>query len=322
MSEHHINVVRLGTLAQHPNADTLSVTKVYGGYPAIVRSVDFREGDLAVYIPVDAVCPTAHPRFAFLGEHGRIRARKLRGVFSMGLLLPAEPGMKEGDDVAEAWGITRYEAPEPSPQNEADPGIAPVYDIEGWRRYIAEDPPIFAPDEEVVATEKLEGENARYAWHLDRLWCGSHTGWKRRDAGTAWWEVGNRLGLAERLSAHPDIVLFGEIVGHVPRMNYGATGAKRGLYLFDAMEVKTRRYLDYDEFVAFAAEIGVPVAPLLYRGPFDGLSTSLAEGPTTIKGSSHIREGFVVRPVIERQDPRIGRAALKLKGEDYLTRNK
>jgi len=35
-------------------------------------------------------------------------------------------------------------------------------------------------------------------------------------------------------------------------------------------------------------------------------------------GSDHIREGVVVRPTIERIDPKVGRAVLKYISDEYL----
>lgn len=325
MSEFHVNVVRLGPVTPHPNADALDITNVHGGYPCIVRKGDFREGDLAVYLPVDSVVPANDPRFApTLGEHTRIKARRIRGVFSMGLLVAADPGMAEGDDVTERWGIKPYDPPEAflGEQNERDPGIAPVYDLEGWRRWIALDPPIFGADEEVVVTEKMNGENARFAWHDDRLWCGSHTGWKRSDVSTAWWDVGRRMDLAGRLSTHPGVVLFGEIVGHVTGMAYGAGVRARSLYVFDAMDAKTRAFFNWDDTANLCRDLGLPTVPVLYRGPFREVREEWAEGMTTVPGAKHIREGFVVKPLRERRDDRIGRVTLKLPGQGYLTRGK
>lgn len=37
-------------------------------------------------------------------------------------------------------------------------------------------------------------------------------------------------------------------------------------------------------------------------------------------GADHVREGFVVKPIRERQDPRLGRVFLKMAGEGYLLR--
>src|SRR5260370_38515119 len=92
-SEFVVECVKLGPLVKHPNADTLSIVQV-DGYPCIVKNDTFKEGDLAVYIPVDSLVPTHReelPDFHFLAKpdrtHHRVRAIKLRGVFSMGLLI-------------------------------------------------------------------------------------------------------------------------------------------------------------------------------------------------------------------------------------------
>jgi hypothetical protein len=49
MSEFRVQVVQLGPIEKHPNADTLSCTEV-DGYPVIFRTGDYAEGDLAVYL--------------------------------------------------------------------------------------------------------------------------------------------------------------------------------------------------------------------------------------------------------------------------------
>lgn len=327
MSEHHIRVVRVGPVTPHPKADRLDITTV-GGYPVCMARGSFKEGDLAVYVPVDAVVPATDPRWAFLEGHTRIRAKKLREVFSMGLLTDADPSWVEGQDVATELGITKYEPIVENPEQDvADPGIAPVYDIEGWRRY-TDDIPVLFPDpaEEVVATEKLHGENARFAIHEGALMCGSHYNWKKESTSNAWWATARLYQLADKLSALPadrPLVFFGEILGHVPDMNYGHSNGARGLAFYDIMEVKTRTYLPWDEVVAICTHLHLPLVPVLYRGRFDGLDpVTLAEGKTTYPRASgkHVREGFVVKPIVERRDMALGRVTLKMAGQGYHLR--
>jgi hypothetical protein len=61
------------------------------------------------------------------------------------------------------------------------------------------------------------------------------------------------------------------------------------------------------------------MVPLLYRGPWnlDDL-LPLANGKSMI--ANNTREGFVVKPVVERYDMHHGRVAFKMVGEDYLLR--
>ena len=327
MSEFQVRVIRVGELQNHPDADRLWVTKVYG-YPVITGKGDLATGDLAVYVPVDSVVPDSDPRWEFLGGHTRIRAKKLRGIFSMGLLTRADPGMEEGQDVAEIMGITKYEPVISNPeQDEADPGIATVYDVEGYRRWSEELTPIFLPDEPVVVTEKLHGENARFSFYGGRMYCGSHTRWKKDTATSQWWGAARTYNLEKILSTLPTenpLVFYGEILGHVPDMHYGHINQIRGLAFFDILDVNTRTFLDWQNFQRVMAATGLPSVPVLYEGPFSQMPAGLENGPTTYPRASgkHIREGIVMKTQVERQDQRIGRVSLKLHGQAYLLRSK
>ena len=327
MSEFHCPVVKLGAIEKHPNADSLGSTKVFA-YPCIVRLGDFQPGDLVAYIPVDAVVPTTEPRFAFLnsnqhtknGRH-RVRAMRLRGTFSMGLLVKVEPDLVEGNDVTEMYGITKYEPPEPMStggEDEKDPGFLPVYtDIEGLRRW----PDVLKDGEEVVLTEKLHGANGRWLWRENRLWAGSHTSIKKptTESPVIWWRVAEQYKLAEKLAQAENIAFYGEVYGAVQSLRYGITHpGQLFLAFFDARDTLTNRYLNYDEFVALCQKLDLPMVPVIYRGPWSASLASHAEGRSTLAAANHVREGFVVRPVVERWDERVQRVILKLIGEEYL----
>lgn len=316
-SERAVRVVRIGPVARHPNADKLSVTRIHGGYPVILKTGDFSEGDLAIYVPVDSVVPGDDPRWAFLRGSNRIRAKKLRGVFSMGLLTPIEPGMIEGEEVGERLRIVHYEPVSDNPAEDEPRQIGlPTYtDIEPLRRWSE----VLSPDEEVIITEKIHGTNARFVWAEDRLWCGSRTRWKREHPKSPWWSVASTHDLAGLLAARPGLMLFGEVYGRVQDLRYGKDDGF-ALAVFDALDVGRGRFLDYSDFEAAAAEMALPAAPVLYRGPWKGAPEHLAEGLTLVGGGAHVREGFVVRPARERFDDRVGRVILKLHGEGYLTR--
>jgi len=343
MSEFQVRVVRVGQVRRHPKADRLSITDIGGpgGYPCIIGHnaegiPEFREGDLAVYVPATAVVPADDPRWAMLLPKGstvpvagsaptgiEIEPVRLRGIFSMGILTRAAPGWTVGQDVAAELRITRAEPPEPSEGNEADPGLLPVYtDIVALRAH----PGALVEGEEVVITEKLEGECSRYVVDATRMYCGSRTAWKDPAAtqkeSAHWWEIGRRLEIERRLRAVDGgrYGVFGEAMGGVSNYQYGLTRDRRGLRLFDAMDTKTRAYLDYDAFLDVAGRLDLPIAPELYRGPWTNDLRQLAEGTSTI--AAHLREGIVVRPVRERFHEAMGRVILKLHGEGFLTQKK
>lgn len=320
MSEFQVKVVRVGKVEKHPNADQLSITHVYA-YPVIIRSGEFTEGDLAVYVPVDACVPSTDPRWAFLAGKWRIRAKRLRGIFSMGLLTTLPAGAWcEGDDVRAALAIEKWEPP-PSLQmvgeNEADPGLLPVYDVAALRRW----PNILVDGEEVWITEKIHGANGRWVHDGIRLWTGSHNCIKRR-GGTIWWQVAKKYELEAKLARIPNIALFGEVYGHVQDLKYEVSRQELlRVAFFDALDVQTGEWLGVDRFLSLLSDIQLPVVPTLYRGPWKPDLRDLAEGETILcQEGGHVREGIVIKPVMERFDSSIGRVMFKLHGEGFLLR--
>ena len=110
LSTHKVEVVPV-ELELHPNADTLSIVKVFG-YTAVVKTEQWKDHRVGAYIPPDSVVPDS-PEYAFLNGHFRIKARRYCGVMSQGLLMPVPLGdFQVGDDVAEVMGVTHYVPPE------------------------------------------------------------------------------------------------------------------------------------------------------------------------------------------------------------------
>jgi len=324
MSTFSVPVVRLGAVSRHPNADALSLTEVRG-CPVVLRTGSFSEGELAVYIPVDAVVDTTVPELACLAADGkvsvRIRAKRLRGTFSMGLLIPAPADAAEGDDLAERLRIVKYEEPEPvsmaGEQAKTPEGLhVPVYELEAWRHY---GPTLFDAGEEVVVTEKLHGTNGRFVVDAEGwLHVGSHRTWKQLDGTTVWARVAEQYGLREKLGRHPGLVFYGEVYGSgVQDMTYGHGAGRLSLAFFDVFDSRTGDYLSHGTAEALLDELALPAVPVLYRGPLDvALLSRLAEEDSVHGG---IREGVVVRPVVERVSMAV-RCALKVVSERYLLR--
>jgi RNA ligase (TIGR02306 family) len=323
MSTFSVPVVRVGAVSRHPNADTLSLTEVRG-CPVVLRTGSFVEGDLAVYVPVDAVVDTTVPELAFLAADGkvsiRIRAKRLRGTFSMGLLIPAPAGAAEGDDLAERLRITKWEEPEPvsmaGEQAKAPSLLVPTYELEAWRGY---GPVLFDAGEEVVVTEKLHGTNGRFVVDAAGvLHVGSHRTWKQVEGTTVWARVAEQYGLREKLARHPGLIFYGEVYGSgVQDMTYGHANGRLSLAFFDVFDSRTGDYLSHGAAEALLDELALPTVPVLYRGPLDvALLSRLAEEDSVHGG---IREGVVVRPVIERVSMAV-RCTLKVVSERYLLR--
>lgn len=186
-SEFKVEIVAVGPLTKHPNADSLSCTTV-NGLNVITKTGGLMEGDHAVYIPEDAVVPLKNPAFEFLRKHpedthSRIKAVRLRKIYSEGLLVPvSDLGIGDppvGTDVAKELGIVKYEQPINENTKVAmkaekaakDPGCAPRYDMEPFLKYADS---TFLDREEVVCTEKIHGCNFRAVVKDGTLYVGSH----------------------------------------------------------------------------------------------------------------------------------------------------
>lgn len=264
-------------------------------------------------------------------KYRRLKAKKFLGEYSQGMLIDCPNGMNEGDDLVDYLGLTKFieeeednlpNAKKARGANQASPpkGWAiPYYDIEGIRKYIA----CLRQDEEIVLTEKVHGSNAAFCHDGEKLWVKSRNYYKKMDPDDPWWDIAIRYQLEEKLAKHPGKVFFGEMYGQVKGFRYdcelvnGAMHSK--IRFFDIYDTKTMRYLDYDPFVSMVTESGLDVMPVLYRGVWGPKEEmyAYAEGKTTL-GSKHIREGFVLRTVKERYEPKLdSRMVVKLVGEGY-----
>jgi RNA ligase (TIGR02306 family) len=364
MSQFAVTVVRLGKVGKHPNADALEITTIEG-CPCITRAGDFKEGDVAVYVPVEAVVPETVPGTEFLGSKRRIRAMRLRGIFSMGLLLPHSvlagyvpyevpvglgsvvfPTIHSfgvGYNVAPVLGITKYEEPEPThmqtdaaapPKTMHQP---PVYDVESYRKYKR----LLVQGEEVVVTEKLHGCSSRFVYlshpseEVDSkgygtLHVGSHRGWKKAEPSNLWWKIADKYDLADKLSAHPEMIVYAETYGRVQDLRYGLGDNDYRMAVFDVYDANLGMWLDYDHneggapvysLTEFCNTLELPMAPVLYKGPYiPEMVEPLCDGDSVVSLTKQIREGFVIRPVQERWNQETGRTVLKLIGEAYQLR--
>ncbi len=334
-STHKAEVVAV-ILEEHPNADLLSIVKVYG-YTCVVRTQDFSGVDKGVYITPDTLVPDTEP-FHFLfkegsgkrynvtdtgegikdkfGSYYRITVNRYRGVLSQGLLLPVSEDVALGTDLAEYYGITRYEPfiGTAGGERAASPRCiyVPVYDVDSLNRYTD----IFIPGEIVSVSEKINGENWRCVFHDAELHVGSHTTWKKREPANLWWKLLRwEPSVEEFCRNHPDVVVYGESYGGVGGFSYNIAPGTRRLAVFDLLYEK--EWMNVHEARAFGKDL--PWVPLLDEIPFDiEAIRNLAEGDSALAGIENIREGCIVKPLIERTHPEIGRVQLKLVSNTYL----
>lgn len=330
-STHRVEVVPV-VLEKHPNADSLSIVHIYG-YTVVVRTADWEGKAIGAYVPPDSIVDSARAQFAFLKDHEHVKARKFRGILSFGLLTTAPDGSRIGDDVAEALGVTHYDPPiatqgKAGGEAEQPPSAyVPIYDLEAFKRYAAR---VFEPGEPVVVTEKIHGANARFMFDGERMRCGSRTEWKKEHAENLWWRaMRNHPGIEQFCRAFTETVLYAEVYGPVQDLRYGLTTP--AVAAFDILDHGA--WLSHSSAQKLAQQFALPWVPIIAECPFrENAIVALADGPSLVPTAKHMREGVVVRPLLERvatvvhRDPEgkehvdTMRAVLKIISGAYLER--
>lgn len=353
MSDFQVRIVRVHSIDPIPDADRIEVATI-GDYRCVTQKGRFQPGDQAVYIPEAAMLPrNLLEQLDLVGklagpDGNRIKAVKLRGVVSQGLLLQLpEVGIDpEGPDIygdlAETLGIIKWDPPIPvEMQGEVTAmfGKTVHYDIENFKTH----PDVLQEGEEIEFTEKLHGTfcavtldatvdddempNRNILVYSKGL---GKQGFVFKDveanAGNLYLRIVKEAGIIDRLKQlavqYKYLTLFGEIYGRgVQDLQYGLK--KPEFAVFDAYMGKPgegiymgREYLDI-----FCKKMGLARVPVIYQGPFSrDVMHEYTNGKTIRGGGAHIREGIVMTPKKERHDTSIGRVILKSVSPDYLFR--
>ncbi len=372
-TEFSAEVVRVTQVLPHPNADRLEILRFEmkgigeTTYEVVSGKGAYAVGDLAAYFSVDCILPTAHPDFAFLLErldgkgktHYRLRAARLRGVFSQGLLVPLCSQMPEttaleriyksqalgklgfGTQVAEQWGVTYHRKPEPGENGVPTPGKKPtkqpmpIYTVDSLKKL----PRLFEEGERVCVTEKIHGTNFRFGWVRRRVlgipfgWkfvVGSHrvikdgTGgnWYEQDV---WTEAADRMRLAEKTRGYKGHVFYGELYGYtytgqkIQDLTYGRAPTEGPGLVI--FDVKgPDGYLDVWTRRNLCAELELDHVPILSLGPeLSTMEFISVEVKQLAEGKSVIAPGQIREGVVIESTEGLRRKA-KFVGESYLMR--
>ena len=295
-SEFSCEVVRVTQVDKHPNADRLEVAHfafvdgTVPNYQCVVGKGDYVAGDAAIYISDDSIVPLVPGPFEFLktridckpgATSYRIRAAKLRGEISTGMLIPNTEGAPLGTEMSLSLNVSKYESPAERKEREHalysgpkpgrfqrlmawlvskiyTPVKVPDYSVVSLRKA----PNYFSDGEEVVYTEKIHGSNIRFGKIRSRVFIGSHhcektdsrTGllrwlfprgdknhWHREDVWTEWF---NRVfSTPARLSELPNNVIFyGELFGPGIQPNFDYGHSQTTVKVFNAWDVKGKKW--------------------------------------------------------------------------------
>jgi RNA ligase (TIGR02306 family) len=256
-------------------ADAIELAFVLG-WQIVVKKGAFKIGDKVVYIEVDSVVPVENEPFTFLKERGgRIRAIKLKGKYSQGLVLSlGECEVPEytpvGFDLTNFLGITRYQ--EPLSATKSNPAS-----VKGKFPYHIE-----KTDEERIerleyskyagkkffVTEKLDGSSLTFFVSAGKCGVCSRNLELKLEEESAWSTAVKKLGLVERMQKFgvANIVMQGELLG---------PGIQKNPYHFKDFTVRwfnvilpNSGKLSYDNMCFMLEELKIEGFPRLEPVPF------------------------------------------------------
>ena len=276
------------------NADAIEVA-VVGGWKVVVKKDEFKVGDLAIYVEIDAWVPTELAPFLSKGKEPRefegikgerLRTVKLRGTLSQGLLLPISVldvktpsgnyigpwGGFEGLDVSENLGIIKWEKPMNAQlagmARGNFPALIPKTDQERAQNLKKEIE--IASDDGLLfeVTEKLEGSSMTvYQIGGEFGVCSRNIDLKETE-GNAFWATARKEdieGKMKRLDAQWDFAIQGELIGPGIQGNiYKLTEPQ--FRVFDVYDIMAGAYLDPAHRRAVVAALGLLHVPIITDG--------------------------------------------------------
>lgn len=161
----------------HPNADTLDIVEILG-FKCITKSGLYEVGQYVVYVRTDSCLPDRDWALDFKKySPKRIKAVKLRGLYSEGILLSSELLSDDldqsyfseefiGKDVSDIIGVEHWYS---SVANSGSGHVGLPYNIpktneNRWENFRDRDLPI---EEEVDITLKVDGQSATYFYVVE-----------------------------------------------------------------------------------------------------------------------------------------------------------
>ena len=332
-------------IKQHSNADAIELACI-GGYQSLVQKGKYQTGQLVGYIPEDALVPDdVIEELGLTGrlagkKKNRVKAIKLRGVVSQGLIYPItgnrlkHESHKEGDDVTTLLGLVKYEPPIPLHMR-GDVmnlyGKTLKFDIENIKKHMY----LFKEGVDVVyITEKLHGTWCCLGYYPGRGPIVTSKGMSAKGLGLkineanetnlyvrVWKEYERRvMRLVENYGC--PVYVLGEIFGRgVQDLHYAQQQP-----VFNAFDIylgtpTQGAYMDAWSFYNVVNDVDIPCTPCLYHGSYTKRAIEELTNGKSFYDDQQIREGIVIKAGNEyNPDPEIGRRIVKSVSDEYLLR--
>lgn len=334
------SIQRIKNIQPIEGADRIELAQVLG-WQCVVGKNEFSIGELVVYLEVDSVTPDKS-EFAILKDCGfRVKTRRFRKQISQGLCLPLcilpnyhndemniYEFLKEGDDVTELLGITKYEVQILAQLAGQVKGSFPEFLYKTDEQRIQGYPELLEKhqNKKFYVTEKLDGSSMTVYLHNGEFGVCSRNMNLKETEGNAYWKVARELKLETKLMGEVNklplaVALQGELIGMGVQGNkYKLSGLE--FHIFNVFDIGRGRCLEYVDFKDVVYGLGltpVPVVSEEYLLPktVDEL-VEFSKGKSLLNKDVH-REGIVLRPLIEEYSEELrGRLSFKCVNPEFL----
>lgn len=341
------SIQTVGAVEPIEGADAIEKIRVLGWW-VVTKKGEHRSGDKVVYCEIDSLLPE-RPEFEFLRKSCyrpaitaagqtllpagfRIRTIKLRGQVSQGIcfplsILPEGTPQDDGADVTSALDIVKYDPPLPASLagrvKGTFPGFVPKTDE--TRVQVLE--PVIARHrgKTFYMTEKLDGSSVTaYLFDGEYGLCSRNQRLDEDDLDNGMCRVAKDLSLQQKLAEARarlgfDLAFQAEIIGPGIQKNKYALKEAR-LYFFNVVNLSARRLLDHAEMLELLSSLSLLPVPQLGTITLDHSVDQLVElaiGQSTLNAQSP-REGIVLRPLTDEDDPDLGRLSFKAINPKFL----
>lgn len=270
------SIEKISKIYPHGNADALECAEVRN-CQVIVPKGKHKEGELIIFIWPDSILPDKPWAEFYKAKSSRVRAIKLRGIFSFGIIetfekLGYDGEIEVGKEISEDLGITKYEPPPPKDLQAKGclPFGIPKTDEENHYKFDS-----LPYGELCTVTRKRDGSSASYYYNISNESFGvmSRSLELKTECHNAWTEHVPQYDIENKLKDYciqnqVSLCVRGESFGNGRNGHKANIDAKEptSWEIFSVWDIDNRRYIPLEEqhnFINVASACGFKHVPVL-----------------------------------------------------------
>lgn len=322
------------------DADRIEVARVLG-WKVVVQKGIYKVGDFCVYFEVDAHLPI-EDRYSFLescrkvspisGDGYRIKTRKIRGIYSQGLIMPMEDfpeieHYEEGTDVTELLHVKKWEVPEVAGSLGVMTGEKPYFvpTTDETRVQSNDELRKACIGKECYISTKMDGTSVSVYYVNGEVGATSRNNSISDTADSCVWKYLHAHRIPEALKNYGrNLVIQGEFCGEGIQKNRLKLKTPEW-YVFNVFfldEGMHRKMANLHEMIEVCEELGLKHVPIEEVSTFDMTLDECIERAKGKYKSGNRKEGIVIRPVEPEYSKYLEKdLSFKVLNNDYLLKD-